>query len=81
MNFLVSAILHIKMQFLRLAKISIILIMLFVVCDKAFSTEDNLEQKIDFNVIGSSDIINIADEYSIIHMGEQFCMKNKKLIK
>jgi len=69
------------MQFLRLAKISIILIMLFVVCDKAFSTGDNSEQKIDFNVIGLSNIINITDEYSIIHMGEQFCMKNKKLIK
>ncbi len=69
MNFLVSAILHIKMQFLRLAKISIILIMLFVVCDKAFSTGDNSEQKIDFNVIGSSDIINIADEYSVVSSG------------
>jgi len=55
--------------------------MLFVVCDKAFSTGDNSEQKIDFNVIGLSNIINITDEYSIIHMGEQFCMKNKKLIK
>ena len=51
------------------AKISIILIMLFVVCDKAFSTGDNSEQEIDFNIIGSSDIINIVDEYNIVSSG------------